>query len=120
MRTMPGGGTLNNPSGFDCWDMDCNTNVTGIASGSYRGIDYTGKPQICQYGQETVCNDKFDNDFDDNDGIQEDSTERNPKTTYTEKKNYKITLTVTDSQDRTGSDTFTITIKKTYAFFTNN
>jgi hypothetical protein len=50
-------------------------------------------------------------DFDDTDGIQEDSTEQTPTTTYTEKKDYKITLTVTDSQDRTGFDTFTITIK---------
>ena len=51
-------------------------------------------------------------DFDASDGIQEDSTESQPTVSYSEKKQYTITLTITDSTERTGTDTHLLTIGK--------
>jgi PKD repeat protein len=51
-------------------------------------------------------------DFDDSDGIQEDSTEQNPTYIYDTPGIYTVTLTVTDDNGKTDDDTATVTISE--------
>ena len=57
-----------NPAGFDCRDSDCNNKNVASFTGVYRGTNYVGKVQKCELAAETVCNDAFDNDYDNDFG----------------------------------------------------
>jgi len=52
-------------------------------------------------------------DFDDNNGIQEDSTEQNPHYSYTDNGTYTITLNITDNTGATNQTSQTITVLNT-------
>jgi PKD repeat protein len=84
-------------------------NPTANAGGPYHG--YTN--QGIQFSGDAfggIPPYSFSWDFDDSDGIQEDSTEQNPIFTYVNPGVYTVTLTVSDDTGKSDIDTTTATV----------
>ena len=109
--------TVSDSQGNDDWDStyaivsEDIEDPTANAGGPYTGIidenvDFTGSA----FGGTPPYS--YSWDFDDSDGIGEDSTEQNPSYIYDSKGTYTVTLTVTDDDGKTATDTTTATIQE--------